>query len=924
MKPQRILIVEDEMVVALDLEQRLAAMGYPQVSQVKTGRAAVEVARQENPSLILMDIHMPGDLDGIQAALEIRQQQDIPVIFMTAYGDDDTVRRARIADPYGYLIKPINDQELQAAIDMSLSKHQMEQRLRWSEEQFRTVVEAAPDAIFIQVREQFAYLNPMAARLFGGPEESGLLEKPVADYFHASCREAVGELIREVASGKRSRPPLEGKIVRRDGLDLEVEISAVPFTHRQHPGALVFARDISQRKRGEAVMEVRLRLLELADTKTMEELLRATLDEAEALTRSQVGFYHFLEADQSTVTRQAWSTNTARVLSLAGGSGGRHPVDPAGAWQECVKERRPVVRNDFASLPNPGQSSPGGVRLTRELAVPVIRGGKVAAVLGLGNKPAGYVQVDIEAVMALADLAWDIASRKRAEEAHRASEERFRDFTFTLADCAWEVDAGGRFTYVSDSVGRVLGREVHEFLGRTPFEFMPPAEARRVGQIFDELVARKAPFTDLENSMYHRDGTTRSLLTTAVPVLDPHGNLLGYRGTDKDITERKRLESQLREAQKLEAVGQLAGGVAHDFNNLLSATMMHLSLLQENHSLDEDTRQALKELEMESKRASNLTRQLLMFSRRSVLEIQVMDLNKVVANLVKMLGRLIGENISLKFLPCPEIAAVEGDVGMMEQVLMNLVVNARDAMPRGGRLMISTSLVDLGPESSPAHPGRRPGRFVRLSVTDTGCGMDEATLKRIFEPFFTTKEAGVGTGLGLAIVHGIVAQHQGWVEVESQVGAGTAFRVFFNTSASAVAGAVEAPKPKASRGHETILLVEDDDIVREIAQRCLEAFGYRVLSAANGREAMVSWQKHRQDIALLFTDMVLPEGMTGLELAEKLRAENPALKVIVCSGYSSEKLKRGIAAATGVVYLAKPFQAEVLIQIVRESLDRNS
>jgi PAS domain S-box-containing protein len=671
-------------------------------------------------------------------------------------------------------------------------------------------------------------------------------------------------------------------------------------------------------------MEVRLRLLGLADAQSMEELLRATLDEAEALTRSQVGFYHFLEADQATVARQVWSTNTAQVLALAGGSGGRHPVDPAGVWLDCVKERRPVVHNDYASLPNPGQAPPGGARLTRELAVPVIRAGKVAAVLGLGNKPTDYVQADIEAVMALADLAWDIASRKRAEEAHRASEERFRDFTFTLADFAWEMDAGSRFTYVSDSVRRVLGREAHEFLGRAPFEFMPPAEARRVGQIFDELAARKAPFTDLDNTMYHQDGTTRSLLTTAVPVLDQHGHLLGYRGTDKDITDRKRLESQLREAQKLEAVGQLAGGVAHDFNNLLSATMMHLSLMQENPSLDADTRQALKELEMESKRASNLTRQLLMFSRRSVLEIQVMDLNKVVANLVKMLGRLIGENISLKFLPCQETPAVEGDVGMMEQVLMNLVVNARDAMPRGGRLMISTSLMDLGPEFIPAHPERRPGRFVRLSVTDTGCGMDEATLKRIFEPFFTTKEAGVGTGLGLAIVHGIVAQHQGWVDVESQVGAGTAFRVYFKASASPVEGAVEAPKPKASRGHETILLVEDDDIVREIAQRCLEAFGYRVLAAANGQDAMVSWKKSRQDISLLFTDMVLPEGMTGLDLAEKLRAENPALKVIVCSGYNSEKLKRGIAAATGVVYLAKPFQADVLIQIVRESLDRNS
>lgn len=392
---------------------------------------------------------------------------------------------------------------------------------------------------------------------------------------------------------------------------------------------------------------------------------------------------------------------------------------------------------------------------------------------------------------------------------------------------------------------------------------------------------------------------------------------------DLDITDRRRLEAQLRQAQKLEAVGHLAGGVAHDFNNILAAILMQLGLLQMNDGLDGETRAALEDLVAEANRAANLTRQLLMFSRRSVLAVRPLDLNEVVANLLKMLGRLIGEQINLRFVGQSGLPSVGADVGMLEQVLMNLVVNARDAMPKGGRITISTDVAEFTESDVDSSADRRAGRFVCVTVADTGVGISENSLKRIFEPFYTTKEPGKGTGLGLATVHGIVAQHKGWVEVESKVGEGTVFRVFLPALASPAAPKEATVQAKPlDRGRESILLVEDNPQVRQSVGRTLCALGYRVYEAANGREAMRQWQNLQGRVDLLLTDIVLPEAMTGLELAERLQGLKPALQVIVTSGYSTEVAMAGAPSRPGVAYLPKPYETSKLASVVRNCLDR--
>jgi signal transduction histidine kinase len=385
--------------------------------------------------------------------------------------------------------------------------------------------------------------------------------------------------------------------------------------------------------------------------------------------------------------------------------------------------------------------------------------------------------------------------------------------------------------------------------------------------------------------------------------------------------EKRILEERLQQSQKMEAIGQLAGGIAHDFNNILAAILMNIELLQQDPEVSTDTHEALQELMADANRAASLTRQLLMFSRRSVLDTRVLNLNDVVSNLLKMIGRLLGEDVEIEFKQKGSLPSIEADVGMIEQVIMNLAVNSRDAMVNGGRITLGTAEVEIDEKSAAENPNRRTGCFVCLSVSDTGHGMDRATLDRVFEPFFTTKAEGKGTGLGLATVYGIIAQHKGWVEVESDVGRGTIFRVFFPPSTREIPTAAGTHARTVPRGKESLLVVEDDRSVRLLAVRSLVALGYHVFEARNGLEALALWEKHGNEIDLVLTDMVMPEGMTGMELAEKLRAMSPAVRIIVSSGYSLELAHQGTPTAHGIVYLPKPYQMITLGETVRRCLD---
>jgi PAS domain S-box-containing protein len=389
-----------------------------------------------------------------------------------------------------------------------------------------------------------------------------------------------------------------------------------------------------------------------------------------------------------------------------------------------------------------------------------------------------------------------------------------------------------------------------------------------------------------------------------------------------DVTEVLNLEAQFRQSQKMECVGQLAAGVAHDINNVLTVVQGRAGLLLAKSPADSDTAKSLKQISGAAERAARFIQQLLMFSRKQIIQTKVLDFNVVLHNLEGMLSRMLGEDIVFETNCCNDIPAIEADTGMIEQVLMNLAVNARDAMPRGGKLVMTTAVVDIDANYTGGHPGSRVGQFVSLTVKDTGCGMDAKTLERIFEPFFTTKEVGKGTGLGLATVYGIVRQHGGWVEVQSEVNVGTTFTIFLPAAADKRSSNTDfiSKSDDVQGGKENILVVEDEVGLRELVREVLEAYHYGVSIAASGPEALRIWKEANGKFDLLITDMIMPGGMTGRELADELKKQKAGLRVVFTSGYSSEFVGKDLNH-DGTVFLPKPYRPPQLANIVRQCLD---
>jgi PAS domain S-box-containing protein len=532
----------------------------------------------------------------------------------------------------------------------------------------------------------------------------------------------------------------------------------------------------------------------------------------------------------------------------------------------------------------------------------------------------------------------DITDLKRAEEALARNELELLAIHEHTPVIQCLIDKDTRILRANRAMADFAGRPQQDLIGVMSGEalgcthalgdlrgcgFGPHCATCAFRQSVNNVLETGMPVRRLEihPKLVRGDTTSDAIMLLSCSVIEGLGRSI-FLLLLEDITGQRRLEEEFRQAQKMEAIGQLAGGVAHDFNNILAAIMMNLGLLEMKPLLDHETRRGLRDLQIEAERASKLTHQLLMFSRRSVMDRRTLDLNEIVANLLKMLARLVGENIKLLFERSHDVAFVEADAGMLEQVLMNLVVNARDSMPKGGRIMIATEVVMIDPAQTKAYPSRRSGRFVCLSVSDTGYGMNAATIERIFEPFFTTKEQGKGTGLGLATVDGIVSQHHGWVEVDSQLGNGASFRVYLPVSDKMPVETGIIETEVIPTGKETIMLVEDEIAVRRLIAQTLRTWGYRVLEAANGQLALTLWRECAGNIDLLFTDMVMPEGMTGLELAEKLRSDKPNLKVIISSGYSTEIAETSRITAAGITYLAKPYHLPLLGKTIRHCLDK--
>lgn len=602
-------------------------------------------------------------------------------------------------------------------------------------------------------------------------------------------------------------------------------------------------------------------------------------------------------------------------------------------FQENLVSLTPdIVLADYAL---PKFSGPEALKVTREhypdLPFIFVTGslGEELAIETLKQGATDYVMKErldrlVPAIQRALQEAEERRARREAEQALRQSEELYRRLVENARDGIFTLTSEGKVSSVNNACESMSGWTREQCIGQTFVEFIHPDNLQQAKDWLEATLNGKNP-PPLELKVRSNLGTGFILLEVTSTALEDEGRITGILCIARDVTERRHLEEQLRQAQKMESIGQLAGGVAHDFNNLLTVIHGHAALLLGDTDFNTKHHDALREIARASERAASLTRQLLAFSRKQPMQIREVDVNDAVSDITRMLQRVLGEPITLHCEYSPMLPTVKADQSMLEQVIMNLAVNARDAMPKGGTLTLRTHKVIRGSMLASGLTDAHDGTYVCLTAQDSGTGIPPELLSRIFEPFFTTKEPGKGTGLGLATVYGIVKQHGGWVDVQSTLGHGAAFTIYLPASSTPAAPKAEVKAPtKLLEGSECILLVEDEIAVRNLCKRLLERLGYTVLEAESGVAATEVWKREYQRIELLLTDMVMPEGMTGHELATNLRKDKPDLPVILSTGYSPETLGEDSLMEAGIHFLPKPYTPSLLAEAIRKALGKSA
>jgi two-component system, cell cycle sensor histidine kinase and response regulator CckA len=759
-------------------------------------------------------------------------------------------------------------------------------QVRATEEKYRSIFENAVEGLFQSTTDgRLLTVNPAFATIFGYQSAQEMLNT-VTDvaaqlYVHPEDRTRVSQLQAEqgIVEG------FEFEARRKDGAG--IWLSSNRRSVRSQSGEELYiegsVEDITERKR-------------------TEERQRQSQQQYEALVQTIDGIVWEMDLDSFTFTFV--SKQAKRLLGYAPEDwigvpdfwvNHLHPEDRDWARDFCVNS---AARNIDHQLDYRMIAADGRVVWLRDL-----------------------VSVDHSNPQAprLRGVMVDITERKQAEDELRQSERRYRDLIENARDIIYEHDLSGNYTAANHAAQQITGYAIAETVKLNLMQTVAPEYLEKAREMLRRKLAGET-VTAYELEIVAKDGRHVAVEVNSWLVFQD-GRPVGVQGIARNVAERKQLEEQLRQSQKLEAIGQLAGGVAHDFNNLLTVISGYSDLLLRRLPGDSAFRPSVAEIKKAGDRASTLTRQLLAFSRKQIMQPKVLDLNTVVADLDKMLRRLIGEDIDLLTLTEPGLGRVKADPGQIEQVVVNLVVNARDAMAAGGNLTIETANVQLAEDYAQQHVQCPPGEYVMLAVSDTGCGMDLETRERIFEPFFTTKEAGKGTGLGLSTVYGIVRQSGGNVWLYSEPNRGTSFKVYLpRVDEVTVDPEMKAGAGPAPNGNETLLLVEDETQVRQIAQQILEALGYKVLTAGNGEQALVLSRQYGDTIHLMVTDVVMPQ-MGGRELAERLAPERPDMGVLFMSGYTDDAIVRHGLMDELLEFIQKPFTADALARKVRKVLD---
>ncbi len=798
-----------------------------------------------------------------------------------------------------------------------------EARLRTNAERHSITLKAIGDGVIAtNVQGRVELLNPVAEMLCGWNQEEAI-GRPLEEVF-CIVNEETGKQVENPVD----RVMREGMVVNlanhtllfaKDGTERPIADAASPVRDEKGEivGAVLVFRDQTDERRSQKLNQTRIVLLEYAATNPLEEFLTKALDEISALVKSPIGFYHFVEADKKTISLQQWSTRTKTEFCRAESKGMHYPVEQAGVWADCARQKKPIIHNNYWSLQNKKGLPEGHAEIIRELVVPVLRKNEVVAILGVGNKTDNYTENDVEIILYLSDVIWEIVERKKTE----AERERLLSAIEQAGEMIVITDPEGMIQYVNPAFEQVTGYTRKEVIGQSPRFLKSGKQNPAFYQNLWETISRGDIFQGrLVNK--RKDGTFFTEDATISPVREASGRIINYVAVKHDITEHLQLTAQLQQAQKMESVGRLAGGVAHDYNNMLSVILGNTELALDKVDPSGPLHDDLVEILIAAKRSVEITRQLLAFARKQTIAPEVLDVNKTVEGMLKMLRRLIGEDIDLAWLPENRLWPVKMDPSQIEQILANLCVNARDAIAGVGKITIETHMEILDEDYCTDHIGYLPGEFVLLTISDDGCGMDKETLDNIFEPFFTTKDVDQGTGLGLSTVYGIVKQNNGFINVYSEPGGGTTFRIYLprhEGEAGKIKTEIVTQIPKGLG--EKILLVEDEPAIRKMSQIMLQNLGYQVLVADTPKEALRLAGVHAGSIHLLITDVVMP-GMNGRDLADQLHTLYPDIKTLFMSGYTADVIANRGVLEEGVNFIQKPFLIKNLGIKVRTILDQ--
>ena len=778
------------------------------------------------------------------------------------------------------------------------------------------LVERTPEAISILDAEyRITRINGEFTRMFGyRPEEAAnrRIDSLIVPPDRTSETRWISDLLNQ---GQNVR--LETKRQRKDRTQLDVFLSGSPILiNETQVGTYVLYRDISEQKRAESLNSALYRIAEKAssaeDLQQFYVSIHAILGE---LTYARNLYIALYDSSTQLISFPYFVDETdARPASKKPGRGLTEYVLRSGEALLCTPEV-------FQTLIERGEVELIGAPSVDWLGVPLKAAGKTfgALVVQSYSEHVRYAEKDREILMFVSQQLASAIEHKRHEEALRQSETRYRSLVQSAVYGIYRSSLEGKFLDVNPALSTMLGYgSAEEVLALNPKRdvFLDPGEQDRLVQEF----RRGTRLDNLEVRWKRKDGNIIAVRLNGRIVNSPGGTEETLEVIAEDVTERRVLEDQFRQAQKMEAVGRLAGGVAHDFNNLLMVISGYTEVLLEHTRQNEPLHSKMVAIQQAADRASGLTRQLLAFSRKQYLELKVVDVNAIVQDMKRLLSPLIGETIELVTHLSSELGRTRADAGQIEQVIMNLVVNAKDALPEGGKITIETANVNLGDDARRQFSYIQPGPYVLLSISDTGQGMSKETQAHIFEPFFTTKEKGKGTGLGLSTVYGIIKQSGGYVFVESEPGQGTRFRIYLPRVAEAAEAAGALPTARSvAGGSETVLLAEDEESVRELVRETLEAKGYKILACENAEAALQRAAAHTGTIDMLITDLVMP-GMSGRELAKRLCAVRPQAKVLYLSGYTEDVLAHPGMFEPGTSFLQKPFTLQRLARKVREVL----